>query len=97
MYGLTFTEMLFVWVAVSMLIGGGVLLLSCIVVGLTPKRPQYFPQPQAMLGSEQAWTDEDREAFYPLIDQLADEGEYELWRDADIGKTYPLPRDRRAA
>jgi hypothetical protein len=96
MYGLRLDEMLFVWTAVSGALAIVGLLLGCILVGLTPKRPQFFPQPaQPWVWSEEVWTEGDREEFYPLIDQLADEGEYELWRDRDIGKVYRLPLERR--
>lgn len=95
---LTFWEMLVGWAAISGAILVGGCLLLCIAASFIPKRPQFFPLPeQPWVWTEEVWTEDDRDEFYPLIDQLADEGEYELWRDRDKGIEYPLPRDRRAA
>jgi hypothetical protein len=97
MYGLTFMEMLSVWAAVSGAACVAVLLLGCIIAGLTPKRPQFFPRSQPPLWVEVNYGVEVEYTLDEVLKMAMDDGGALLESDRNVGKVYQLPRDRRAA
>jgi hypothetical protein len=96
MYGLSFFEALAVWAAMTGLIIGVCFLCGIVLVGLTEKRPQYAPpRIQRVVwtevqydGSEVQYTTEE------VLEMLSDDGDALMESDRNVGREYPLPKDR---
>lgn len=81
MYGLTLSEMVFVWVAVSMLIGGAILGVAVLL--------------EAWCRQQRKW--EDRQRFNETIRLETARGRRLMKQDRCLGIRKPLPKQRGIA
>lgn len=100
---MTFSEALFGWMYVNVLIIAGLICLCAVLVGLNqqPKVAPFAPPveaPDEYLTWDTLKAMEAEADFDDMLYDLTEEGAVKLAEDkARLGRTYPLPRDKRRA